>query len=146
MPHRYEIDPAQRLIVVVYTGKVEHAEELCVQTELIEDPRYMPEPRILVDRRQSRMGSVPDNIHPHLDSMKRIAERLQGSRHAHVTNRDRDFGILRMVELTSADDRGWEIAVFRDLDPACAWLGIDELPDMQPGPAQDAESEGESAP
>ena len=85
------------------------------------DPQFRSDFRQLVDMRELteiRVGS----------GVIRDASRNQffepGVRRAVVANSDASFGMARMYAIAS-ENSGQTIEVFRDMDAAKAWLGID---------------------
>ena len=67
----------------------------------------------------------PAHVGPHIELARKSFKTEGKPRLAVVVSRDYDFGMARMLELTSAEDLPHEFGIFRSLDEACDWLGID---------------------
>ncbi len=126
MAHKLAFDEDQRLLVIQYWGVITFDEEIEILLETIKDPRFKPNSRILVDKRQARMKVAPEHVQPTMDLVLENLQKFGQPRVATVVSADYDFGMTRMLELASEGVIPHEFMVFRDLSEACDWLGIEE--------------------
>ena len=123
MPVTYRIDKALHLVYVKWEGTVPIEEARAHADRLRVDPDFKPDMAQISDARGVKMDetSGPDALRDlALESPFR-----SGSRRAILVDEDVVFGISRMYE-AFAQDVGAEIKVFRDLDAARTWLGLDD--------------------
>ncbi len=125
MGHRVSVDSERHLVELTFEGDVPFEEEVEALEDVISDDRYRPGASWLVDRRASRMLITPAQVQEQLDKVEAEGRRLCGARMAHVVTALADFGLLRMTEQLAAGRLPNELAVFRDIDEARAWLGVD---------------------
>ena len=86
--------------------------------------------RVVVKPRPLLRGQVQEEL-PRRDAGP-LRERLLDPRVANVVSRDHDYGMTRMLELTSQGELPHEFSVFRDMDEACEWLEVDRAAVLWP--------------
>ena len=118
LPASYTIDTDRTLVVTRIWGAATEDEIFDHGQRLRNDPQFQPDFRQLVDMSELteiRVGS----------GVIRDASRNQffspGVRRAVVANSDAAFGMARMYAIAS-ENAGQTIEVFRDINPAKAWL------------------------
>ncbi len=96
-----------------------------VQT-VLDDPRYRPGLRVLVDHRGSRWQHLTTGqLRQRADDIARDAPRLEGHEHrvALLAGRTVDYGLARMLRVFTDERRGYDFEVFYgDVDAARQWL------------------------
>lgn len=120
MPVRYRIDVPQRVVFSTITGNTNFAEMMEHQKSLSTDPAFSPTLNQLVDARAAESYSSTTT------DLQLLAEQNifgEGSRRAIVVSKDVHYGMARMFEMMRQGDD--EIMVFRDLDQAREWLGLE---------------------
>jgi hypothetical protein len=126
MPATYRIDIAHALMVSRFEGLVPLREAWALLDAELADPAYDQVTRHLVDTRELEGPGAS------ADAFRTLARRLE-VRFAHHPQRDRyrtailaaravDYGLGRMFQ-SMAHGIG-EVAVFTDLEAACAWLDV----------------------
>jgi hypothetical protein len=123
MPVTYHIDEALHLVYVRWEGTVPMAEALAYADQLRADPSFEPDMAQISDARGVQMDGLTGP-----DALRDLALKSplgSGSRRAIVVDKDVMFGVSRMYE-AFAHDVGPEIKVFRDMDAAHRWLGLDD--------------------
>lgn len=122
---RAESDPA--LIVILLLGRVTDDELLAYYIPLIPAHDYLPW-RELVDGTQVTDLAVTTQGLDRLAALvARSIEKVRGGRLAMVAATPVVYGVFRMWELRR-EDLDYEVRVFRDLEPALAWLLLDVVP------------------
>ncbi len=121
MPASHRIDPGQHLVVRVFEGVVTD-DDLLRDTEALRSaPDYKPEYRQLIDARGVERADVSTQV---IRDLARASPGAADARRAFVAASDLVFGLARMFEIQRADAPE-EVRVFRDMDEARAWLGLD---------------------
>ncbi len=126
MAYKLAFDEDHHLVVIQFSGAITFDEEIEVLLATVEDPRFRPDSRILVDKRQARMKVAPEHVQPTMDLVLKNLQKFGQPKVATVVSADYDFGITRMLELVSDGVIPHDFMVFRDLGEACDWLGIEE--------------------
>lgn len=121
MPEGHEIDVARRVVVSRAWGVLSTAEFLAHYEAVATDPDFDPTFAQLVDLRDVTAFNV--------DVITLRSKALQsmfrpGTRRAIVASSDVTFGLARMFG-TYAESASQSIAVFRAIDEAERWLGLD---------------------
>ena len=124
MGYRFHFQPEQRLIVIVFEGRLSPEEEMQAVLDTVNDPNMMQDARILVDRRKAQLTVGPEHVDPHIELVKRHLDKFGNPRVATVVAKDYDFGMLRMLEMKSESLLQHDFMVFRDLEEAYTWLGL----------------------
>ena len=125
IPYRFAVLEEGQLPVVVFDGEItpeQEREALLTSTEL---PGLSKRARVLLDRRRARLTSGPEDVRPQMDLARGAFSGGELPRMAVVVGNDYDFGMLRMLELSGQDQLPHDLHVFRDLDEACDWIGVD---------------------
>lgn len=122
MATAYTIDPSNKLIRVVYSGRVPIAEMYDCRRRLMGDPAFDSAFSQLVDARA--VTSFEMNGY----TVKRWAEEhvaAAGARRAIVMSRTPDLGLARMFQIYREIAGGAEkIEVFNDITQAHKWLRL----------------------
>ena len=121
MPITYHIDKVKKVLHSIGTGVLTREAIRTYRNSLLDDPEFdhccdclfdfrgVTELRISAkDMEAIAMGAIFDRC----------------GRKAHVVPSDSMFGALRMYYL-HLDAEPHEVQVFRDMDEACRWLGLD---------------------
>jgi len=113
------------LAVVQVAGPVTMLEIMGVGTTLFQSPHWRPGTKVLLDYRDA--SDITDGTYRAARTLAQqdqsFGELLAGTRVAVVAPSDVVFGIVRMWEALS-EGGPWEARVFRDYEPALAWLEI----------------------
>jgi hypothetical protein len=125
MSHRFGFQHEENLVVIAFDGEISPEEEVQAVLDVVGDSRMRPDSKILVDKTNAKMKVTPADVRPHVELIRRHLEKFGKPRVANVVSRDHDYGMTRMLELTSQDELPHEFSVFRDIDEACEWLEID---------------------
>jgi hypothetical protein len=119
MAIHYRILEGEHLVVAWAVGPVVLDELRAHFDALAGDPSHRPPMRKLVDYRRSEL-----RIGQPFDGYKIArADAFRGERSALVTHDGLEYGRLR-VFTAHAEQAGLESRVFRELEPALAWLGV----------------------
>jgi len=121
MPYDYHIDAARRVVFTRFHGVVTDDDLAEHVNRLRNDPTFDPSFSQLTD------GNGATKVDVTSDAIRRLVESnpfSKNAKRAGVASRDVAFGLLRMYELL-ADSRCGEFRVFRDVNEARAWLGLD---------------------
>ncbi len=125
MSHTFDIHEKLNLLVISFTGLTSYDEELKAIIEIIKDSPLKPDMRILMDRSKAQMAATPENICPYIELILKNLSMLGKPRIATVVSSDRDYGMMRMRQLRYEFSIPPEFAVFRSLEEACLWLGVE---------------------
>jgi hypothetical protein len=114
-------------ICVVCSGPATVEELDAWVQEVIGDPRFRPELRVLVDhRRADWTGLSSDDLRRRADLLARDAERIGRQRVAWVTGRPIEMGLGRMLQAFTDTRTQLTGHYFDDIDEARAWLRGDD--------------------
>jgi hypothetical protein len=125
VPVDFQIHPDCGCVVVRASGRVSAGDVTRYVEQLRAHPDFAPDMPRLVDARGV------DEL-PTADELRTLARGIQDAtsddpcRRALVASRDHLFGMLRLFEMTASD--GPQYAVFRSVDEAAEWLGLDCVP------------------
>lgn len=123
MPITHRIDPDQRLIVVAVSGTVGQQDILDAQKRIRTDPLFRPDMRQLNDLR------AVEKVNVNSDGVRMLVANSHlgaGGRRAFVTPGGMPYAMARMFEILS-DLRPEKTAVFRDMQEALEWLGLEPV-------------------
>ena len=126
MPISYRIDPARSLVLTTVTGVVTDNDVLAHKRALASDPEYHPSMKELSDvRGVTDLEVTAEGIAVMAGFDREHDDTERGHRIALVASADVVYGMARMYQMNTveADER---VGVFRTLDEATRWLGIDE--------------------
>lgn len=125
MSFRFAFQKEQRLLVVVFEGSISPEEEREALIAVSSDPAFDPDAPVLVDRRRATMSVGPKDVPAQIDLARERYQPTGKPPMALVVVNDYDFGMARMLELTADEEAPHELRVFRSLESACEWLGVD---------------------
>jgi hypothetical protein len=125
MGYRFRFQDDQYLLVIVFEGEISYEEEVRAVLETLADPRMRPNLRILVDKSRAKMTITSEDVGVHVDLIRRNLGRFGTPKVANVVARASDFGMTRMFELRAEGEFQHDFMVFRGLEEACAWLGVE---------------------
>lgn len=124
MPSAYEIDLKRRLVRSRAWGVLTHDDVMATRLEMERDPAFRPDFSQVYDFRE---------VSPAAMSAARVRELAgystfgPGSRRAFVATHDVVYGLLRLYALEREALGGKErMAVFRSIEDAKAWLGLED--------------------
>lgn len=121
MPVDYRIDSERRIVFSTGAGAITVQEILAYQKRLGADPAFSSDFSQLFDYREALADQLRTT------DIQGLAETdvfSSTSRRAFVVSQDVTFGLARMFEMFR--DSTQHIMVFRDMDEARQWLGLDE--------------------
>jgi hypothetical protein len=118
----YTIDPSNRLVRVIYSGRVTIAEMYDRRRRLVAEPAFDSTFAQLVDARAVTSFEINGyTIKPWAE--QHVA--ATGARRAIVLSRSADLGLARMFQIYRELAGGTEeIQLFNDIDQAQKWLGL----------------------
>ncbi len=125
MSYRFSFEEDQNVLILVYEGEISPDEEAQVILDTLADPRFKPGAKILVDRTGAHMTMTPEHVRPQIDLIRRNLAKFGEPKVAIVAAADYDFGMVRMFEMTAEDEIPHDLMVFRTVEEACDWLGLD---------------------
>jgi hypothetical protein len=119
MPVKYRVLPAANLVHTVWSGVVTLEDAVRHNDGLRSDPDFSPSMRQLSDARGVESRVSGEGVR----GLARHSAFGAESRRAIVVSDDTIFGVSRMYEAQAAS--AGEVQIFRDIDEALAWLGVD---------------------
>ena len=127
MPITYQLNPDERLVILVHAGVVTDDEFMSFYEALFEDTRFDESFNLLVDLRRAESSVRSAAI---LNKFANFIRRQYESstaapKVAVVAPEDISFGLARMYEAFSKEVP-WEFEVFRAIEAALAWLGLSD--------------------
>ena len=126
MPAKYRIDTSLGVVFTTGEGVVTKQEILAHGQRLREDPDFDPNYNQIIDVRKAMKIEVSAGELPAIAKLENIFS--EHSLRAIVAESDLKFGMGRMIEGYSESSDG-QIAVFRDMEEARRWLGLDQAQD-----------------
>lgn len=127
----YRIDKERRLLETVVSGVLRDADHKALWRAIMRDPemelgvcRYELHDRLGVTRVEISNAYVSDFADRMSNRFDRD-ERLRGMRIATVASSDAMYGVARMSQMRRAGSPA-EFGVFREMDAAREWLGLEE--------------------
>jgi hypothetical protein len=109
-----------QLIVTRASGVITGEELSEHQKRLLADPEFNPA------YRQLWHGGAATDVRTNFATMSRLSYSYEeGARRAIYAPTDLGFGMARMFEILRSDDHSGGLRVFKDLDEALAWIGLD---------------------
>lgn len=121
MPGSYWIDQSSGTVYSSGWGIFTDEELIAHATTLRADPRFAPSFRQIVDFR------ALDGLHVTAEAVVRVARENPfppDARRAVVVGSDAVYGMVRMFEIRMEADPE-RFAIFRDIEPALEWIGLD---------------------
>ena len=121
MPATYEVDLALRLVRTREWGVLTDEDLRQLYEKIRSDPAFDPTFRQLCDLR------AVTQITTSVDTLRSLAQTQvfsPGVRRAFVVGRAVDFGLARLFQAYS-EVEGQTVEVFREMNDAEAWLGLD---------------------
>jgi hypothetical protein len=125
VPYTYRFHEPAHFLHITVTGEVTPVAEQEMYNTISADPRYVKDINILVDRRDSTMKMVGKDVRDFVVKLKPMTEQFGKPRIAVVVGSTVDYGMHRMFQLFAEGVIKHDYHVFRDLDKALAWLGVD---------------------
>lgn len=125
MSYTYRFQENENLLIIVFTGEISYEEEVQAVLDTLADPMMRPDIRILADKSNARMRLSPQDVRPHIDLILQNLAKFGRPQVANVVTSDADFGMTRMFEITAEPQIPHEFMVFRTIEQACAWLGVE---------------------
>ena len=127
MPILHTINEKIGVVVSSWVGKISGSEILPSYKQLYESDLWKPGLNEIVDLRDADMSSVSSEILSDLAAMVEgyTKGKCQGFKTAVIAPEDLPFGISRIYEAHSYDSPE-NAKVFRDLNKAFEWLGVDD--------------------
>ncbi len=125
MGYRFDFDPTQNLVIIVFEGEISPEEEAQAIRDVAADARMQPDARILVDRTRARMTMRTEHTQTQIALIMEHLSAFGKPKVAIAVSRDYDFGMVRMFELIAEGTIPHDLMVFRSTDEACDWLGLD---------------------
>lgn len=127
MPISYELDEDKKLILTVFHGDVS-ADELVRHTRaFINDARIDSQFSHLVDTSMTKSIGLHSDAIASISRITAAVEFLKDGKTAIVAEQDVAFALSRMYQSYS-DMWKRNIEVFREMEDARRWLGLDEEP------------------
>lgn len=121
MPIRHEIDTERGVVITTVEGVVSEQDMRDQPAAMYAHPDFSEEYDRLVDLRGvERFEVSADAIH----GLARRTRAADGTRRALVVARDVGYGLARMYQTLRANESEFN-RVFRSLEEARAWLGMD---------------------
>ncbi len=138
IPVLYQIHEPINLVIVRYLGVVSTDDVVTAYSAYLEDPGRNPDHNIL--QNLSGVTDMDIGFRQMLAMIPRLQPfqtfRAPGTRTATFAPDDVPFGLARMYQSLTDGRVSYEIGVFRQMDPALAFLGIQsDHPELQPQPA-----------
>jgi len=121
MPARYEIDTERRIILSFATGTLKDEELRAHQQAVLSDPAFDPTLYQLWDCRGVDQVEVSNAVLRDLAGSRSFAP---GTKRAVVAATDLHYGLARMFQIMHGDAPE-DFQVFRSLEDATAWLGLE---------------------
>lgn len=122
MPIRFSIEPAKEMVRTTISGPILEADPVRYLSEVLDHPDYRPGYRALVVCTDVELGTFSSAAIRRFARFTRAMEQeLNGSRVAIVAPKLALYGLVRMYQLVRSPP--YEVAVFRELSEAEAWLG-----------------------
>ena len=121
MPASHRIDSSQRLVIRTFEGVLTDEDLLQDQASMRSAPSYKPEYPQLIDARGVERAEITTEV---IRDLAHASPGAPQARRAFVVASDLAFGLARMFEIQRADAPE-EVRVFRDMNQARTWLGLD---------------------
>jgi hypothetical protein len=118
------IDPASNLVTIKQFDPYTADDIITTLAALFNDPDYRPGMLFLWDTRDSTDDMSADDVQRIVRYVRMHQESRGQSRTAVVAPLANQFGIARMAQM-HASDGPTLIAVFREIEEARAWLGLE---------------------
>ena len=125
MPMTYRIDREARLVRIEGRGRLTDDEMVQCISSLRSDPELEPDMQTLSDMRDVEVDFNTEGVMRMLDVMARTAEKRSSVRAAIVVNSTVAYGMGRMLEMRAEEQSDPVFQIFRDMQAACEWLGIE---------------------
>jgi hypothetical protein len=127
MPASYQIDTANRLIVIKLSEKITEQEIINDRERLAADPQFDPTFSQLIDLRNAWQVESPTAT---INKLAQSSLFKAGVKKAIIAHDDLAFGLSRMYELLSLD-LNQQTMIFHEIDKALEWLGISTTIDLK---------------
>ncbi len=125
MPLKYEIIGSKKLLYVKGIAAVSFSELMDHVDELCQDPKYKAPMKKLVDYRQiKKLDLSMDEQERFVEKKTSVKELFSGEKCAIVAPTDYGFALAR-VHGALSEGSNIDTSVFRDLNEALTWLGVE---------------------
>lgn len=124
MAIQYSIDRARRMVFTTWSGQVTYEELSAYLEQLRNDPNFDPNLDQLVDLSNVSVIKLTFDT---LNSIRQVDPFSAESKRAVVAPKDVAYGLSRMYEAL----KGGGFTVFRAMEPARAWLGLESVQGAQ---------------
>ena len=126
MPMTYVIDRHTHLVRITGTGVLTDEEMIQCVLDLRGDPALEPDMSTLSDMRDIEVAFTEQGIKTMVEVMKQTSELRKKAKAAIVVGSDLAFGMGRMFEMRADESVDPSFMIFRDMDAAREWLGIEK--------------------
>ncbi len=117
------IDAQSGVIYRTLSGTTNTEELLDSFTRILKNPAFHPKMKSLTDLTGIKHFAFSADVKRIAGFIKEHREEILGGKAAIVVSSPVIYGMARMLQILT-EDSGFDIAVFRDKDEACKWLGI----------------------
>ena len=129
MPISYRIVPSERLVSTKAEGTLTDADIFDHKRRLAADSEFVPGMLELSDvRAVSELEVTPEGIRRFAAFDKSRSDSNDAHRLAIVASEDFIFGMARMYQIQAPGDEDEAVGVFRTIEEARRWLGLDGRP------------------
>jgi len=125
MPIEVRIDKQLGVVLRRVTGKVTTEELIANFIETLQHPDYRPGMRSLSDLREVHPSTFSADARKIGDFVVSRSKQTGSARAAIVVSQDASYGMVRVLQVF-AQNSPMDIQVFRDMNEARTWLGLDE--------------------
>ncbi len=122
----YVIDRHIHLVRITGIGVLTDEEMIRCVSDLRGDPALMPDMRTLSDMRDIKVAFTEQGIKAMVEVMKQTSELRKKAKAAIVVSSDLAFGMGRMFVMRADKSVDPSFMIFRDMDAAREWLGIEK--------------------
>lgn len=123
MEHNVDWNVAPHDVTARAWGRANLAGSLALLAAVVDDARFRPGMRILLDYRELDGGETTSReVQSLVEAVAARSERIGGSRCAVVVRGRVDFGLARMWQLTAGASTQLQVELFYEVDAALAWL------------------------
>ena len=121
MPISHSFDEITGTVLIEVEGSFTLDDILTTVGAVLADPRVPPGFPLLSDHRRIGEPATSEQLEGMVRHARLTPEKLSGSRWAFVVSKPASHGMMRMLSVL-VEELGVTVDVFRDIDPAMAWL------------------------
>lgn len=126
MPIKYSIDTENKIILTRAWDEVNDEDILNHKQKLLSDPQFEAGMKEFSDcRKVTRFNISTEGINQMILSDQRDSGRLKNHVLAMILDDKLGYGLARMYEMKASQIEA-NVGVFKTIEEACEWLGIDE--------------------